>query len=289
MIYISTGGCGTKSAYETSVDFIDQGISFIELSGGLHDEGMLQKISSLKRFASFQIHNYFPPPKTPIVLNLASLNNMVATASFEHVKKAIQWSTELGICTYSFHAGFLIDPKVEELGRKVQPCNLFNRNESLCRFIERVNQVDDYAKAHGVKILIENNVLSANNLKNFNSNPFLMADAKECLKVMNQTSNNVKLLIDVAHLKVSGNSLGFAPGDFLTVCHDWIGAYHLSDNDGTRDSNEPVKNDSWFWPYLRRDLDYYSLEVYGQSAKKLKIQLDLISKKLWKDKKNEST
>jgi len=280
LIYISTGGVKTKSAYETSKDFVEQGISSIELSGGLHDEGMMAKLSSLKEVASFQIHNYFPPPEIPIVLNLASLDSVVARASIEHIKKAIQWSAELGQSTYSFHAGFLIDPKVEELGKKVEPRPLSTRREALSVFVERVNQIDDYALTHGVKILIENNVLSANNFLNFKSNPFLMADASECVDVMKQTSNNVQLLVDLAHLKVSAASLGFDPIDFLVTCDNWIRAYHLSDNDGTRDSNEPIRNDSWFWPHLKHGLDYYSLEIYGITPTELTLQRDLAKKHL---------
>lgn len=275
MIYISTGGVKKKSAYEASQDFIRQGISAIELSGGLPDEGMMLKLSSLKGIASFQIHNYFPPPRVPIVLNLASLDSVVASSSIEHVKKAIQWAAELGQSTYSFHAGFLMDPKVEELGGKVESRPLSNRNEALSIFIERINLIDEYARTHGVMILIENNVLSANNLQNFQSNPFLMTDADECVDVMKQTSNNVRLLVDVAHLKVSANSLGFDPVDFLVTCNDWIGAYHLSDNDGSRDSNEPISANSWFWAYLRRDLSYYSLEIYNISTSELVKQRDL--------------
>ena len=280
MIYISSGGEKTKSAYETSLNFLKQGISFIELSGGLHDDLMFEKLSSLRGSALFQIHNYFPPPKFPNVLKQASLDKSVASATIEHLKMAIRWSAELGQSTYSFHAGFLMDPNVTEIGKKIRPRALFDRNKALSVFIERVNLIDDYAQNYGVKILIENNVLSQNNFKNFNSNPFLMVDANECLEVMDQTSKNVHLLVDVAHLKVSANSLGFDPVKFLASCFDWISAYHLSDNDGTRDSNEPVHTDSWFWPHLKRGLDYYSLEIYGVTPNELIFQRDLVKNKL---------
>jgi len=285
MIYISTGGFHKIDAFQASKELIDVGCNFIELSAGKYSESLLVDLKSLTSSARFKVHNYFPPPKLSFVLNLASLNSGVANASLEHIKKAIRWTTELGDSTYSFHAGFLMDPKVEELGRKVKPRVLSNRREALSRFIERVNQIDDFAQIHGVKILIENNVLSANNFHNFNSNPFLMTDADECIYVMNQTSSNVKLLVDVAHLKVSASSLGFDPIIFLTSCGKWIEAYHLSDNDGTRDSNESISQDSWFWPYLRRDLNYYSLEVYGLSPKELILQRDLALSNL--DMKNE--
>ena len=81
-----------------------------------------------------------------------------------------------------------------------------------------------------------------------------------------------KMLVDLAHLKVSSNSLNFDAIEFLSECDSWISAYHLSDNDGTRDSNEPFSKDSWFWPYLKKDLNYYSIEVYTNDFSVLKKQ-----------------
>jgi len=282
MIYISTGGFQDKTAYQASENLLNAGCSDIELSAGTFSDSLFSDLKSITHKARFQIHNYFPPPKVPIVLNLASRDSVIASATIEHIKSAIQWSAELGQSVYSFHAGFLMDPKVEELGKKVQPRALSDRFEALSLFIDRVNQIDCYAQVHGVKILIENNVLSANNYFNFKSNPFLMAEAHECIEVMRQTSSNVQLLVDVAHLKVSAKSLSFDPVDFLVNCNDWIGAYHLSDNDGTRDSNEPIRNDSWFWPHIKSDLDYYSLEIYGITPAELALQRDLAARQLGK-------
>jgi sugar phosphate isomerase/epimerase len=259
---------------------ISAGCKYIELSGGQYRAGMIADLKGLKEFGHLKIHNYFPPPEDPIVINLASPDDDIARASIEHVKKAINWSAELETGVYSFHAGFLIDPRVDELGRRVRPRKLFDRYESMLRFLDRVNCIDEYAIKNGIKILLENNVLSENNYKNFECNPFLMADMDECISVMNNTSDNVKLLIDVAHLKVSSESLSFDPVEFLFGCHEWIDAYHLSDNDGKRDSNNVILEDSWFWRHLRRDLDYYSIEVYGLRPADLKAQCALVERKL---------
>ena len=56
---------------------------------------------------------------------------------------------------------------------------------------------------------------------------------------------------------------------------DTTSAYHLSDNQGLEDSNNLIKHDSWFWPYINTNLDYYSLEIYNVSAQTLKQQLEL--------------
>ena len=70
--------------------------------------------------------------------------------------------------------------------------------------------------------MIENNVLSAKNAYEFSANPLLMCDPQECQKIMELLPGSVKLLIDVAHLKVSANSLNFDPSQMFDLCHERI-------------------------------------------------------------------
>lgn len=280
MLYVSTGGIADKPAWQTSQAFLEAGIRSVELSGGQYDRDNLARLKLMVDIVNFQVHNYFPPPEIPFVFNLASLDSETHRTSFEHAKKAIRWGIELDRPVYSFHAGFLLDPDVSELGKRVGNRPLFDREQALVVFIESVNDLAEFARQEGARLLIENNVLSANNYRVFGANPFLVASADEARYVMENTSSNVHLLVDVAHLKVSANSLGFDPVAFLEECHTWIEAYHLSDNDGTRDSNEPIKLDSWFWPHLKRGLDYYSLEIYNIETEGLLEQVRITEEKL---------
>jgi len=282
LIYISTGGISDKPAFETAKKLIDYGIKKIELSGGSYHHNSLNELKKLKNHASFKLHNYFPPPENPFVFNLASNNSDISFLSQNHAIKAIRWASELDCSSYSFHAGFLIDPDVKELGKKVLKRELLNYKEGRKLFLESINKLSDYAETLGVELMIENNVLSLNNYIEFGSNPFLMVDLDETKYIMNNTPSNVNLLIDVAHLKVSSNSLEFDPTIFLDEISSYIKAYHFSDNDGKSDSNESFYEDSWFWDYLKKDLDYYSIEVYNYSKniihpliKMLKKQIDI--------------
>ncbi len=278
MIFLSTGGVSDQPAWKTSKLFENQGIESIELSGGLPDRNHLEKLKSLSERLTFQIHNYFPPPEEPFVFNLASVDREIGQTSLRHVETAMHWAIELGRPIYSFHGGFLLDPKVNELGKRIGNRGLFNRIDAMHLFLERVNLLANRASELGVELLIENNVLSANNAIEFKDPPFLLLTDDECVELMQQTPNNVNLLIDVAHLKVSARSLNFDKINFLKRCDQWIRAYHLSDNNGRQDSNEPVDNNSWFWPYLKRDLDYYSLEVYNKTPVELAQQYELAKK-----------
>ena len=122
-------------------------------------------------------------------------------------------------------------------------------------------------------------------LLKFDSNPLLMTDIKSTKEIINNFDENLYFLVDVAHLKkVSANTLNFDACDYLEIFKDKIGGYHLSDNNGLVDSNKEISNSSWFWLYLRTDLNYYTLEVYDTNPNVLFSQLELAQDKKFIDK-----
>lgn len=284
MIYVSTGGVRDQVAAKTALDFYNHGILNVELSGGAYSENYQADLSNLPDEITLQVHNYFPPAKKPFVFNLASVDPETAELSINHVRKAMDLSLAVGNSTYAFHAGFRIDPKVRDLGQKLSKRTILDRNIALEIFAERVALLADEAKDLGVTLLIENNVLSAANLSVYGEDPLLFTHPDEIADFMSQAPSNVGLLLDVAHLKVSSNSLEFNLIDAHEKLAPWIKAYHLSDNDGTQDSNHPVHEASWFWPYLRKEKLFYTLEIYNTSSADLLLQHNLVNKKLSEDK-----
>lgn len=159
MIYTSTGGRSATPADDTARDFVAAGIASIELSGGKYRaelEASLRQFKAAYPDVHLQVHNYFPPPETPFVLNLASLDADVVNASREHVKRAVRLGSDLGMPRYSFHAGFLLDPQVTELGRRIARRDLYPRAQALTCFIDRVGELAHWAGAEGARLLIEN-------------------------------------------------------------------------------------------------------------------------------------
>jgi sugar phosphate isomerase/epimerase len=181
---------------------------------------------------------------------------------------------------YSFHAGFRINPRVAELGQTISRHLLCDRDRALKQFGEKVLMVAEEARREGVKLLIENNVLNKVNLTIYGEDPLLLTHPDEIVMFMDEMPSNVRLLIDVAHLKVSAQTLDYD----LVEAHDkvrpWINAYHLSDNDGTADTNEVVTTDSWFWNLIEPGLNYYSLEVYRLPTAELVNQYEFVKAKL---------
>ncbi len=282
-VYISTGGYSNAPADKSSKDLIDHGINCIELSAGVYSPDLIDNLIKIKNKAKFQIHNYFPPPKNSFVINLASQDTDVANLSLKHVEKALHCCEKLDSKFYSFHAGTLCDLKISELGTQVKKCKLYDRKKSIDLFLERVSKISKNAESMGIQIMIENNVFSHRNKIMFSDNPFLMCDANECLKLIRQLPKNVKLLIDVAHLKVSANSLDFSPEAMMVKCSKYVGGYHLSENDGLSDTNSAFDQNTWFWKFIRLDLNYYSIEVYNLPITDMIKLKQIVEKKIKKN------
>lgn len=277
-IYISTGGFGHQSADLTVKNFERNRIKNIELSGGLYKKNLFNILK--KKKLNFQIHNYFPPPKLPFVLNVASSNKKIYQRSLKLILRAINFSHILGSGYYSFHAGFLCDIDPQDIGNRIKKKKLNPRETSKKIFIDRVRYIASIADKLGIKIMIENNVITKNNLKEFGENPFLMSEPVECEEILKKLPKNVGILVDVAHLKVSANTLGYDPKAMFIRCKKRIFGYHLSDNDGKQDTNNFFSVKSWFWKYLDREVKYFSIEVYKAKPLKLFKILKIVKRKL---------
>jgi sugar phosphate isomerase/epimerase len=281
MIYITTGGFSDINAAQVTGNYLQSGITNIELSAGKYCPDIESMLEVYKDRCSFILHNYFPVPEVPFVLNLASLNDEVFSTSYEHIRSAVAMASRLGSKYYSFHAGFLLDPKPSELGQRIGKQAFFDRDQAVEQFVQAVNSLAKLAATQNVQLLIENNVCSPRNFEHFQADPFLLSDPNGVDELFQHLEPEVGMLLDVAHLKVSANTLGYHTDKFVAQCHELIGAYHLSDNCGTVDSNQPFDEASYFWEYLKSDLDYYSVEVYNEDNMKLIELSNLVREKLF--------
>jgi sugar phosphate isomerase/epimerase len=277
-VYISTGGYKDKPIKFVLNKFRINNIKNVELSGGKYNKDIYNDL--LKNKFNFQIHNYFPVPKKSFVLNLASHDPHISKLTMSHVKRSIRLANRIKSKYYSIHAGFLCDLKPSDLGKKIKKLKLNNKKKSIQIFLKNLKKVSVYAKRYNIQIMIENNVITKSNLREFGKNPLLMCEPSECLKILKKFPKNIKMLLDVAHLKVSSKTMGFKKEDMFIKCKDFIQGYHLSDNNGLKDSNKKFTINSWFWKYLNKRLDYYSVEVYREKEKDLLNLQNIVEKKL---------
>ncbi|MCK5180703.1 MAG: sugar phosphate isomerase/epimerase [Candidatus Omnitrophica bacterium] len=278
MIYISSACVQHEKIKDVIKELANNGFKNIELSGGTkYYEGYEDDIVALrnKYGLNYLLHNYFPPPAEDFMLNLASLNDDIYQRTLKHYEKAITLSQKLDLKKFGFHAGFLIDFKVSEVGGEISYTKLYDRDRALKRFCEGYHYLKE--KAEGVELYIENNVLSSTNTEIFQSqNPFMLTDYHGYTELKGLV--DFKLLLDIGHLNISANSLKL---DFAEQLNKMIAIsdyVHLSDNDGLRDQNRCFHNDSQMLNILKSyDLHNktVTLEIYGDISEIKSSQLAL--------------
>ncbi len=227
------------------------------------------------------VHNYFPPPPAPFVLNLAATDPAIRAASHQLCHAAIELSAAIGAPFYSVHSGFAMNLTAGQLGQPGQqaalaPGKYIDRPAAEHAFRESVLELSAFARERGVGLLLENNVLTRTQVAAGRANSLLMTTPAECRKFFDDLGDpNVGLLLDVAHAKVSAGALGFQASEFFQF-GPYLRALHLSDNDGLADTNQPMTRDAWFAPCLRacRDLPMV-VEVYRLTPETRLIQRDL--------------
>lgn len=263
MIYISSSCVKHKKIKDSIEELAIKGFKNIELSGGTDTYDNLEEdLISLKNKYSlkFVCHNYFPPPKSHFVLNLASLDDEIYEKSIEHYKNSINLSKKLNSKKFSIHAGFFQDLSVDEIGKQIKHSHLQNKEKAIERFCAGFNEIKK--DAQGIDIYIENNVFSNSNKLSFNNNnPFMMTNAKEYFELKKMI--DFKLLLDIAHLKVSCHTLNINFMDELNILLDETDYIHLSNNNGLEDQNKIIDNSCEFLNIFKSlNNKEYTLEMY---------------------------
>jgi sugar phosphate isomerase/epimerase len=261
-VYVSTGAARDVSAATWAAVLLESGIYPLEMSGGIHSARAVEELRDLASQTPVMLHNYFPPPEAPFVLNLASQDKDVLRKSEELVVEALDLSAALGASHYAVHSGYCLDPDVDSLGKPLRGTPVGSRTRAMDTLVEMTSRLARHAEDVGVRLLIENHALSEFNISKFGGNPLLLVDPEETLAFISVMSGRVGLLLDVGHLKVSAHSLGFdlhgAIASLLPVCE----GFHLSDNDGTSDQHLSFDQDAWFLPYLRGRTDFMTVEIH---------------------------
>lgn len=201
---------------------------------------------------NYLIHNYFPIPKESFVLNIASFNSGIRLKSIEHIKKAIDFSIELGAKIYTFHPGFLTDPKGSNLTSKSldfqwdeKQLEKTNHPKAKELMFDALDEIIKYAKSKNFQIAIETegSVSKKNHL--------LMQKPKEYQELMlRYDAEEIGININIGHLNLASKAFNFNKFEFIDLIQDYIVAMELSHNDGLEDQHLPLQKGMWYWDLI---------------------------------------
>jgi sugar phosphate isomerase/epimerase len=267
MIFVASA-CSEKKSIVAAVEEIAQmGFQNIELTGGTsYEPHYLPDLIHLreKYKLNYRVHNYFPPPEKHFVLNLASDREDVLSKSKQLVREALRISNQFNAKVYGLHAGFRISPQPSELGQQIRNKNIQPYELALNNFKNCFLELEQEALRQGVTLLLENNVFSQANFESFDgNNPFFLTTSEDYFQMKEQFS--FELLLDVAHLKVSCQTLKKDFRRELEILLKESNYIHVSDNNGRSDSNNEFQEDSVFYNVFKQtDLSNktFTIEVY---------------------------
>lgn len=219
------------------------GIRNIELSGGTkYYKNCISDLIRLKKKyrLRYLVHNYFPPSRNEFVMNLASLKSGVVKKSLNLAKRSIQFCKELRSPSYSIHAGFLVELKPYELSHPLKYRKIEQAERRISDFVENYEELYGYAVKNGVKLFLENNVYSLQNYMRFGKEkPFMLITHNDYLCLKNRLKFN--FLLDIAHLRVSCDSLGLKfSSELKNFFSETLKYVHISENDGKKDLHLPL-------------------------------------------------
>ncbi len=203
--------------------------------------------------ARWLVHNYFPVPAEPFVLNLASQDAANLRRSREFAAAAIRLSAALGAPFYSVHCGFLAEFEPGSLGRPLNCSEFCDYEQGYATFCSSLQLLLTEARSAGVRLLIEPNVVASFNLVEGRNLLLMLAEPREFTRLFSDLPDKrLGVLLDLGHLKVTATTLGFAAADFIEAVAPAVGAFHLHDNDGISDQHRPVGPESWTFEVLRQ-------------------------------------
>ncbi len=290
MIYISSSAMPGQYIENCLDQLISIDIRNIELSGGtsFHHLILDQLIYYKQKYSlDFLVHNYFPPPRSHFVLNIASTNENHLTKSLSHIRTSIKFANQLGVDRYSVHAGYSRHFRPSETGDYFVPDNIDRTNNRVASEImyQSLVSIKKIAAEYNIRIALENLFpIEESRPSSLLTTP---EDIFQYLDFIDD-DDNVGILLDLGHLFISASQFDFNGDDFIDTLkenyyHKLFGI-HLSSNDGEKDSHDPLSNDCWPLRAAKElNLDAkipVTLESRGLKLDEIRSQYDLVKNTL---------
>lgn len=247
--FVSSFASSKNRINDAIAELVELGFLNIELSGGtIFYDGITKDLLDLKKKykINFIIHGYFPPPRKNFMMNISSRNKEERESSFLLVKEAIGLTKLLGSDLYTIHSGY--NEPVREIGGKFYKSarleDGWDRQATKKDFYEAIDLLLEQTVHQGVKVGIEN-LFPLDGAHSF------LESGEDIFEFLDRYGSvrNLGLLLDMGHLNVASNTLGF---DKFSVIDKLFANYskkifeiHISENNGSHDYHGISEIESW--------------------------------------------
>lgn len=198
---------------------------------------------------NFMVHNYFPPARIPFYMNLASPNPIILKNTLKKIQSALKLCNILNSDLYSFHPGFRIEPNILPLtSDKLNKIKPLPYDKAFNIFVINLKKIINIAENLGIKIAVENHVAT-----NQTSRFLFLYSLIEFEKLFESiNSENLGILLDFGHLKVTAHWLKFNKNEFIEGVKHRVFSVHVHENNSIIDEHKPIKKSSWFFKYIKK-------------------------------------
>jgi sugar phosphate isomerase/epimerase len=176
-----------------------------------------------------------------------------------------------------------VDPKVEDLGGEMLQLQRSPLNKIYEIFLSSIEMLANFAGQRGVRLLLENNPMDKRNTINGSNDLFLLCDLDDFQRFKKDfTHQNIGILLDVGHLKVSATNLNFDKNIAIEILAEKIEAFHLHDNNGFADQHLPFDENAWFLNMLSafKDRAAFIIEANSIPEPAIKTQVEILAANL---------
>mgnify|MGYP001167779875 CR=1 FL=1 len=280
--YVSTTFTADNSRLYDALNICHvNGIKSVEIGSNHAYE---KNFNYLKKFKfNYLVHNYFPVPKNDFVINIASFNKQIRKMSIKHIKNAISFCENIDAKLYTFHPGFLTDPKGSNITNDnydfLWDNNLLkvtNRSKAMELMYDSLDIIIEFAKSKNVSIAIETE-------GSFNRKEhLLMQEPSEFEEFLRKyTINDIGINLNIGHLNLASRAFNFKRRDFVDLISNYIVAMELSHNDRIEDEHLPLIDKEWYWDIIndkRFNHTYKILEFRNTSIEEILKTINILEK-----------
>jgi sugar phosphate isomerase/epimerase len=245
-----TGNTSLKAALSYLKDFDVQGLEL----GSTHcwEENLESEVGKMWGGQIFT-HNYFPPAREDLVIDIASDDDDVRNSSISHAQICIDVASRLGANLYTIHPGFATSASLDTAGWgarqfdfKFSDSSAIKRSQRAMHMYGSLKKLISYATQRDVRLAVETQGSITS------PNVSLLETIEDFNELFNEIPDGLMINFNLAHTIFAAHIHRFQLDEFVEQFRDRFAAVEISHNDGKGDQHSPLVPGSFALDWIAR-------------------------------------
>lgn len=280
--FISTTFCNNRNLKDVLKKCFDNKLTNLELGSTHLYDNNINKLIDRYQF-NYLTHNFFPPKKNNLILNIASLNKSIRIESVNHIKYCMKFAKIIGSQLYTFHPGFIDDPLSTNIEGRNYDFKWINRNKNnfdkaFNKMLESLKIIIDFSIKIEMKVAIE----TEGSFKN--SDKVLLQTPDDFQRLYDKIDKKfLNFNLNLGHLNLASRYYKFKKKDFIDIIFNNVVALEISHNNGFLDQHKCLTESSPCLNYIYKFKDkkiFKILEFRDTNIKDIHRSIKILKQKL---------